>query len=61
MKFSDYLVITNDGKVGELKAKINTEQGILYITDIPNEETPTTAYYEHEIELIEKSLFDRED
>lgn len=57
MNFKEWLVITHSGEVGNLIAKINSTEGVLYITDIPNKETETTAYTEDEIELLNKNDF----
>lgn len=59
MYFKDFLVVTKDGKVGDLLLKMysSEQEGYLYLSNIPNEETGITAYTENEIEIIEKDIF----
>lgn len=59
MYFKDFLVVTKDGKVGDLLLKMysSEQKGYLYLSNIPNEETGITAYTENEIEIIEKDIF----
>ena len=57
MNFNHFLVVTNDGKVGNLMLKLISDGEIKYIASIPNEETEYTCYDENEVEIIDKSIF----
>ena len=58
MNFNRFLVVTNDGKVGDLMLKLISDEEIKYVANIPNEETDYTCYDENEVEIIEKSIFE---
>lgn len=59
--FDKYLVVTKNGEVGDLLLKMYSTpiNGYLYISNIPNYESDTTAFEEHEVEIIEKELFSK--
>lgn len=58
MNFNRFLVVTNDGKVGDLMLKLISDAEIKYVASIPNEETEYTCYDENEVEIIDKSIFE---
>ena len=58
MNFNRFLVVTNDGKVGDLMLKLISDEEIKYVASIPNEETEYTWYDENEVEIIDKSIFE---
>lgn len=57
------IVVSKDGKIGKLLCwePINTISGpeLLFITDIPNNESGATGYFKDEIDIIDKEIFQK--